>query len=279
MKTSQDLKAEALNAILGLSTPAKLDGNPEAIAALRDIALRAIGILDNLTCHTPGHPDTPEAIRLAVDTAHEVAARSFNWPVSWNAIQEIREPHLGKIHKDKKTDGTGRVGKLRIGRKLGIRTDGNARGRPREFDGLSGFGLDVWQELEAERVNPRRQAHAADIHPELAAPGVLTDDYLRRDWKQLAALLEPLSSDSLETWVAAGAKLCESWTEEWRLENHPTIPDLPKIRKIPRWNRFPWIESIKSKATETQQGTRGLRGAKATIPGKIRSALKSILPV
>lgn len=269
-----------------------LAGDHEAIAALRDLALQVIATLDSLTSVPAGHPEIPEDIRAGVDAAHEVAKRSLRWPVAWDAIQEIREPHLGKVLKDKKQDGTGRIGKMGIGSKVGIRVDKRpGAGRPRDFGphGISGFGLNVWQELETERTSPNREPHIADKQPKPISPkgenwtwgDVLSESQLVRRWEQLAAILPPLAADTLESWVNAGTKLCESWTEELRLEEHPTIPDLQRIRKIPHWNRFPWIQPIKSKASEKQQTLDGAttpRGVRASIPGKVRESLRSLLP-
>jgi hypothetical protein len=254
-------------------------GDREAIEALRDVALHAIAALESLTSAPAGHPDIPEPIRAGVAAAQDVAARSLQWPVRWDAIQEIRESHLGKVSKD----AIGRVGGRGIGTKSGIRVNKKSgQKKPRDFGphGISGFGLDVWQELESARVDPNRRPHIADIHHELAAPGVLTAEQLRRDWKELSAMLEPLAVDTLEAWVDAGAKLCEAWAEEWDMDEHPTIPTLQRMTKTPHWNRFPWINPIRRKAGERQETLDGhttARGIRASIRGKIRESLTSLL--
>jgi hypothetical protein len=273
------------------------NGDTQAIEAIRDLALQAIGILEIFTCAPPGHPEIPEAIRAGVAAAHEVAARSFSWPVAWHAIQEIREPQLGVVKKDKDLDGTGAVGRLGIGGKLGIRVDKkHGQKKPRNFSRHSqtGLALDVWMELEAERTNPSRSPHIADTCPDVAAAiarhaaAVTADDpeagelivlskkKLKRDWKQLAAMLEPLSLETLDSWVVAGVELCRHWSGN--LTPETPFPGVTSFRMVEAWDSFPWGDAVRSKATEAQVLTSKLRGTKSAVQTKIRTGLMSLIP-
>ena len=242
--------AAAVAAVQALHRLAKLEGDPEAIEALRDIALRAIGILDLLTTANAEHPDTPERIRPSVAAAHEIAKHSSRWPVAWDAIQEIRESTLGKIAKD----GEGQVSRLGIGSAIGIRLEGKRGFSPHE---QTGFALDVFNELEAIRKAPARHLHAADEHPELAAPGILNAEQSKRTWRNLAAVLPPLSKESVSVWADAGRELSREWCEG-------------------DWSRFPWPDCVKGKiGTVTDENGNECGGAKA-VRDKIAEGLKNL---
>lgn len=191
-----------------------LKGDAAAIGELRDLALQAIAVLESFTNHSPGHPDTPEPIRAGVNAAHELAKHSSRWPVAYDAISERR-----------KTDME-RAGRLEVGSKLGIRIKGKARGF--SYDQQTGFALDVFNHLDPIRRNPANHIHPADLHPELAAPGMLTEERLKRDWRNLAAVLPELSKASLSLWADTGLELCREWCEG-------------------NWSRFPWSDCVKGK--------------------------------
>jgi len=146
------------------------EGHREAVVALRDVALYAIALLDDLELG-------------------DAAKQSTRWPVVWDAILEKRKADIERVEA------------LEIGSGLGIRLEGK---RVFSYNAQTGFALDVFRELEAIRTNPTRHFHPADEHPELAAPGVLTAEQSKRTWRNLAAALEPLSKDSLPAWADAG---------------------------------------------------------------------------
>jgi hypothetical protein len=245
MKTNAENLAAALAAIHGLRRPAMFDGNLEAIAAIRDIAIHATCILDDLTAAPVGHPDIPEAIRAGVDAAHEVARESPSWPVRLDTVQEIRAGQLRRFDK------------LEVGGGLGIRLEGKRRGF--SYDEQTGFAHNLFQELEAIRRDPGKHLHAADIHPELAVPGVLTDEQSKRDWRNLAALLLPLSQGSLKDWEKAGLELCRD----------DCMGD---------WSRFPWPDCIEGKAAKDTDGNGTLRTTESAVKGKISDGLKNLIP-
>jgi hypothetical protein len=234
----------ALAAVQALHRLAKLEADPEAIEALRDIALRAIGVLDLLTTAPADHPDTPERIRPGITAAREIAKQSARWPVALDAVKEIREDSLARWQK------------LEVGSAIGIRLAGKNRGF--SYDEQTGFALDVFRELEAIRKNPARHLHPADAHPELAAPGRLSDEQLKRDWRNLAALLEPLTKETLPDWTTAGIERC-------REDCHGD------------WQNFPWPDCVMGKTGKDTDGNGSLRSAESAIRGKILDGLKALI--
>jgi hypothetical protein len=242
MKTHEHTAA-ALAAVQSLHRLAKLEADPEAIEALREIALRAIGILDLLTSTPAEHPDTPERIRPGVAAAHEIAKQSARWPVAYDAILEIRKSDLARVEK------------LKVGSAIGIQLVGKNRGF--SYDEQTGFARDVFRDLEAIRKNPERHIHPADIHPELAAPGVLTDEQSKRTWRNLAALLPPLSRDTLEEWTTAGMEFCRDECQG-------------------DFEGFTWPACAQVKIGKDTDGNGTARTAESAISGKLKAGLAKL---
>ncbi len=245
MKTPAENLSSALDAIQGLHRRAKLEGDPEAVAALRDIALQSIAILDGLTTFAPGHPGTPAAIRAGVDAAHEVAKQSERWPAALDAIQEIRKAALIRWER------------LEVGTATGINLKGKARGF--SYDEQTGFAHDVFQELDGIRRNPANHFHPADAHPELAATGVLTAEQSKRSWRNLAAMLGPLSKDTRPAWSDAGRELCRDWC-------------------MGEWNRFPWPGCVVGKAGTVTDENGHERSVESAVRDKIFEGLGKLIP-
>lgn len=241
-------------------------GDIEAIAAIRDVALYAIRVLQNLTLHA-STPDLPDNYVEAGKNALQLAKESRFWPMAWDAIQEPREADLVRI----KT--------LEIGRDLGIRLDRKpGPGRPRDFSshGQTGVALDVWQSLEAIRKNPSGHLHHADIHPELVP--FLLEKQLRRNGKNLAALLEPLSESSLPAWVAAGVEHCRD-----ECSNSVFTPDLhdPAVMRmdmLENWENFPFGDCVKTRARSQYGESKKPLGTEKSVENKLRAGLTSLLP-
>ena len=221
-----------------------LRGEVQAVEELRDLANQAAAMLAHLTDVPEGHPDIPEPIRAGVAAAHNVAKQSRRWPVALNAGKEMREEDLRRVRK------------VEVGRLLGIRISGKGRGF--DYNQQTGFADDIFQELEAIRLNPTLHLHPADAHPELDAEGVLTPEQSKRDWRNLAALLPPLSKQSIDEWVAAGVELCRGWCRD-------------------DWHRFPWPECVKGKVSKDTDGNGSLRKAESAVRGKIRDGLKTLI--
>ena len=219
-------------------------GDIQAIKDLRDLANDAAYLLTLLTDFPVGHPGIPESQREGVAAAHEVAKHSRRWPVALNAVKEMREEDLRRFQK------------LEVGSLLGIRLNGKGRGF--DYNQQTGFADDIFQDLEAIRLNPTLHLHPADVHPELDAEGVLTPEQSKRDWKNLAALLPPISNRSLDEWVEAGLQMCrENCNGDW--------------------HNFPWPECVKGKAGKDTDGNGSLRNAESAVRGKIRDGLKTLI--
>ena len=200
-------------------------GNAEAVAAIRDIALHAIAVL--------------EVIDLG-----DVPKQSARWPAAYDAILEIRKSNLA------------RVDKLEVGSAIGIRLAGKKRGFT--YDEQTGFVLGVFRELEAIRLNSSRHVHPADLHPELSTPGVLTEEQLKRDWRNLAALLPPLSIGNVEEWTAAGMELCRDDCQG-------------------NWQSFTWPACVMGKAGKDTDGNGSPRATESAILGKLKDGLKKLI--
>jgi hypothetical protein len=200
------------------------EGHREAVVALRDVALHAIALLDDLELG-------------------DAAKQSTSWPVVWAAIFEKR-----KVDFD-------RAESLEIGSGLGIRLKGKGRGF--YYNEQTGFALDVFREMESIRTNPRRHFHPADEHPELAAPGVLTVEQSKRTWRNLSAVLPPLTTDSLEDWVTAGMELCRDDCEG-------------------DFDAFPWPSCIMAKVGEDTDGNGTYRTAESAVIGRLKLGLRML---
>lgn len=200
------------------------EGHTEAVEALRDVALHAIALLDDL--------------ELGV-----AAKQSTRWPVVWDAILEKRNADLDRAER------------LEIGSGLGIRLKG--RGRGFSFNEQTGFALDVFQKLEAIRTKTTKHFHPADEHPELAAPGVLTAEQAKRTWRNLAAVLPPLTKDSLEDWVTAGVELCRDDCEG-------------------DFDAFSWPSCIMAKVGEDTDGNGTYRTAESAVIGRLKLGLRML---
>lgn len=214
----------AANAVHELRCLAR-DGNAEAVAAIRDIALHAIAVL--------------EVIDLG-----DVPKQSARWPAAYDAILEIRKSNLARVEK------------LEVGSAIGIRLAGKKRGFT--YDEQTGFALDVFRELEAIRLNSSRHIHPADLHPELSTPGVLTEEQLKRDWRNLAAILPELSKASLPLWTAAAVELCREYC-------------------MNDWRSFPWPDCVMGKAGKDPSGDGTLRTEESAILGKVSDGLKALI--
>lgn len=226
MNTTHDHQATATQAIHKLRCLAN-DGDAEAVAALRDIALHAIQILE------------------CVDVT-DLPQNSQRWPVSYNAVKEIREADMSRAEK------------LGVGDSIGIRLAGK---RDFSHNTATGFSAFIYHELDAIRKQPDHHLHLADRFPDLNAPGLLTERQAKRTWANLAALLPPLTDDSLPVWVSAAMEFC---LDECQGE----------------WLRFPWPTCIVNKigSVTDQNGTE--RKAESAIKGKISDGLKAlILPI
>ena len=221
-----------------------LMGDHEAIAEIRDLALRAICVLDSLTGTPAGHPEIPEELRAGVAAAHDVAKHSPRWPVALNSVKEIREADLAQWHR------------LEAGSKLGIRLTG--KNRKFSYGEQTGFALNVFNELEAIRKTPERHRHLVDIDPVFATPGFLTDEQLNRSWQNLAAVLAPLAKDSLSAWVAAGTQYCREQCDG-------------------DWSRFPWPDCVQSKVGKDSDGNGSLRTTESAIAEKLTAGLKNLI--
>jgi hypothetical protein len=210
-------------------------GDREAIAGLRDVALQAIAGLESLTSAPAGHPDIPEAIREAVAAAHELAQHSPRWPVRWDAMEEIR-----------KADFT-QAARLEIGRAAGIRLEGK---RGMNYTQQTGFALGVFHELEAVRRNPG---------PHLDLAGIYADLELKQDWRNIAAVLLPLSKTTLSAWADAGRELCREWCQG-------------------DWQSFPWPDFVDVKAQSVTDENGHECGIENAVREKIRQGLEKLLP-
>lgn len=244
MKPNAEAASEAIAAIYQLRHRIK-QGDREAVAALRDVALFAIAQLDTFATVPADHPELPEALREGAAAVQDVAADSLRWPVQWDSIKEIREPHLA------------RVARLGIGTAAGIRLTGKARGFT--YNEHTGFALDVFLQLEAIRKDSVRHVHPADLHPELDAPGVLTDEQRKRDWRNLAALLQPLDGTTRPKWTEAGVELCRDWCQG-------------------DWNRFPWTGCVARKAGTVTDDNGHERTTESAVRQKISDGLAKLIP-
>lgn len=202
------------------------NGDAQAVAAIRDIALHALAVLD------------------AIDTL-DAPKHSRRWPVALDAVKEIRDSDLARFDK------------LEVGSLIGLRLEGKRRGF--SYDEHTGFADDLFQQLDTIRRNPARHVHPADAHPELAAPGVLTDGQLKRDWRNLAALLEPLTKDTLPAWTSAALELCREYA-------------------MGDWNRFPWPDCVMGKAGKDTDGNGSERSVESAVRGKISQGLSMLIP-
>ena len=200
------------------------EGHREAVEGLRDVALHAIALLD--------------ALELG-----DVPKQSTRWPLAWDAILEKRKADIDRAEA------------LEIGSALGIRLKGKARGF--SYNEQTGFALDVFREVEAIRKNPTRHFHPADEHPELAAPGVLTAQQAKRTWRNLAAVLPPLTKDSLEDWVTAGVELCRDDCEG-------------------DFDAFSWPSCIMAKVGEDTDGNGTYRTAESAVIGRLKLGLRML---
>jgi hypothetical protein len=199
------------------------EGHREAVVALRDIALYAIALLDDLELG-------------------DAAKQSTRWPVVWDAILEKRKADIERVEA------------LEIGSGLGIRLEGK---RVFSYNAQTGFALDVFRELEAIRKNPTRHFHPADEHPELAAPGVLTAEQSKRTWRNLAAVLPPLTKDSLDVWLAAGVELCRDDCGG-------------------DFDAFSWPSCILAKIGADSDGNGTFRTAESAVIEKLRRGLQAL---
>jgi hypothetical protein len=234
-----DHKRDAENAIHRLRCLANA-GDREAIAAIRDVALFAVCILDNLTDNHAGDPDIPEPMREAVAAAHALAKESPRWPVALDAVKEIREGTLARWHR------------LDVGSATGIRLSGKRGFHPHE---QTGFALDVFRHLDAIRRNPEGHRHIADIHPELAdVPGLPP-----QTWQNLAAMLPPLEKSSITAWADAGRELCREWCEN-------------------DWSRFPWPDCAQVKAASLTDENGNETGFPSAVREKIRQGFEKLIP-
>jgi hypothetical protein len=226
-----------------------LTGDTQAIEAIRDHALQAIGILNTLTYPPAGHPDIPDAHRAGVAAAHQVARQSLRWPVSLAAIDLERKQDLA------------RFAALEVGTTAGIRLKENPKGgAPRKFNynTPTGFALDIFGELDAIRQNPLGHVHIADRHPDIAASGLLPKKLAKRSWRNLAALLEPLSRNSVKRWQAAGVELCREWCGG-------------------DWENFPWPACVWPRVGRMIDENGGISTAKSAVTEKILSGLNSLI--
>ncbi len=243
MKTHEHTDA-ALAAVQALHRLAKLEGNPEAIEGLRDIALRAIDILDLLTDAPADHPGIPERIRPGVAAAHEIAKQSRRWPVALDAVKEIREASLARLEK------------IEVGSAIGIQLVRKNRGV--SYNQQAGFALDVILQLEAIRKNPAEHIHIADLNTDFNAPGILTEEQSKRTWRNLAALLLPFTEDTAEQWLAAGVELCLDDCQD-------------------DWEAFPWPACVMDKVGKDTDGNGTIRTAKSAVLEKLKAGFKKWL--
>ena len=201
------------------------NGDAQAVAAIRNIALHTLAVLQ------------------AIDTL-DVPKHSRRWPVALDAVKEIRDSDLARFDS------------LEVGSLLGIRLEGKKRGF--DYDEHTGFADDLFQQLDTIRRNPARHLHPADEHPELAAPGVLTESQLKRDWRNLAALLEPLTKETLPAWTSAALELCRE----------DCMGD---------WSRFPWPDCVMGKAGKDTDGNGSFRSTESAVRGKISEGLAMLI--
>ncbi len=219
-------------------------GDVESVAILRDAALTAIDALEEYSI-PDAFPDLPEGFRKAAQAARELAKNSPRWPTVWHAPGEVRKRHFGQLEK------------MDIGKNLGFRLDGKKRGF--SYSEHTGFAYGLFLRLEKIRRLPARHVHAADAHPELAAPGVLTDAQLQRSGANLAALLEPLAKETLPAWTTAALELCR---EDCQGD----------------WHRFPWPGCVRGKAGKVTDENGSERSVESAVRGKISQGLAMLIP-
>jgi hypothetical protein len=241
-------------------------GDIEAVAAIRDIGLRAAAALENLTTHTET-PGLPPSLAEAGRTARQLAKESRAWPVAYHSIKEIR------------TEDFGRVEILEVGGDLGVARTGKNRGM--RYTQQTGFALEFHRKLEGIRRNPEGHRHPAETHPELA--DFLTPAQNYRTWRHLAAELEPLTRDSAKRWEDAAVELCRDLCrakpDPWQWGHRMGANGLEIIAEdmAADWSKFPFPAAILAKAGKDPSGDGTLRPIESAIRGKISEGLNKLI--
>ena len=242
-------------------------GDIEAVAAIREIGLRAAAALVNLTMHA-GTPRLPPSLAEAGRNARQIAKESRAWPVAYHSIKEIR------------TEDFGRVESLEVGGDLGVARTGKNRGM--RYTQQTGFALGFHRKLEGIRRNPEGHRHPAETHPELAE--FLTPAQNYRTWRHLAADLAPLSKDSIEQWTLAALEccrdLCRAKPDPWQWGHRMGKGGLEIIPEdmLTDWSKYPFPAAILSKAGKDPSGDGTLRPIESAIRGKISEGLNKLIP-
>lgn len=191
------------------------NGDAQAVAAIRDIALHALAVLQ------------------VIDTL-EVAKHSRRWPVALDAVKEIRDTDLARFDS------------LEAGSLLGIRLEGKKRGF--DYDEHTGFAYDLLQQLEAARARKDEILRYMTKHPDT-----------KPNWRNLAALLEPLTKKTLPAWTSAALELCREYC-------------------MGDWNLFPWPDCVMGKAGKDTDGNGSYRGTESAVRGKISQGIAMLIP-
>lgn len=202
----------------------------QAVTALRKLA-------------EAGNHEAVAAIRdIALNAIHalesidlgDVPKQSRRWPVVWNAIEEIRRKDFARFED------------LEIGNAIGIRTAGKNRGfKPEQPAGLA---EELFRWIEPVRLRGAGILDYLKRHPE-AVP----------NWRDRAALLQPLSCESLPAW----ADLALEVFIEWRMDDLTETP-LPA--------------GAQSKVGRDTDGNGSLRTPESAIRDKISEGLKLLIP-
>jgi hypothetical protein len=245
-----------------------LVGDPEAIAAIRDVALYACNTLQNLILNAT-NSDLPDNHIEAGKNALQLAKRSTRWPVAYDSIQEIRDADFSKLET------------LEIGSAIGIRLIGK---RGMSYAEQTGFALDVFSELDAIRRHPEEHRHITTDFPKLASRGALTPAQNHRTWRHLAAELAPLAKDSLSAWILAGMEYCRDlcrnkpepcqWGHRTGKNGLEIIPEDMAVD----WSKFPWPATLTSKVGIDPSGDGWIRTEESAIRQKISEGLKALIP-
>lgn len=195
------------------------NGDAQAVAAIRDIALHALAVLQ------------------VIDTL-DVPKHSRRWPVALDAVKEIRDTDLARFDN------------LEVGSLLGIKLEGKKRGF--SYDAHTGFAYEVFKRLEAARARKDQILRYMRKHPDT-----------KPNWRDLAALLEPLSKETLPAWTSAALELCRD----------DCMGD---------WNLIPWPACVMGKAGSGKagRGTDGngsIRSTESAVRGKLKDGLKNLI--
>lgn len=211
---------------------AAAQGDHEAAAELLKIAIQAaehLRVLASDPIDTPG--------RQAIDG---VATNAGCWPIICPAIEDVRVGCLKNV-----PTSLGAAAPIRIKK---------GKTKPREFsyNETSGFALDVFTKLDAER-----RSASDSYRKSLIENWKFFTEEQQTDWTKLAAILPPLdtSAKTIELWQIAGVAWAENICQG-------------------QWKRFPWPRCVKVRAEQETNSRK--RGIEIVIREFLGKGLKSI---